>query len=157
MLKSYISNCNTFSLQYPDDWKLEKENDGTIKLSRLVGLFKKESPYPLRITPLVSDEIISPQAYTALLTIRRKQHRDLEVIEADPGYVMNFHILKYKKEVYEDAGKRTFLMINDYWELIISNRIFTCWIGAKQGEEETAQFKEERAVAEIILHTIKLL
>ena len=29
---------------------------------------------------MVSDEIISPSAYQSLLTIRRKEHSDLEVI-----------------------------------------------------------------------------
>jgi hypothetical protein len=157
MPKSYVSTSSTFSLEYPDDWKVEKEQDGTIQLCKKIGLFKKDSPYVLCIRPLVSDEMISPEAYKALLTIRRKQHRDLEIVESDPAYVMNFHILKYKKEVYQDVGERTYLMIQDYWELIISNRIFTCWIGARQGEENSAQFKEEKSQAEKILYSLKLL
>jgi hypothetical protein len=55
------------------------------------------------------------------------------------------------------VGQRTFLMLQDYWELIISNRIFTCWFSVKQGEENSNQFKEEKAVAEKILFSIKLL
>jgi predicted transcriptional regulator len=157
MPQTYTSSSNTFTLEYPDDWKTEKEQDGTLRLCKKVGLFKKDSPYSLRITPMVSDEIISPEAYKALLTIRRKQHQDLQVIESDSSYIMNFHILKYKKEVYQDVGERTYLMIQDYWELIISNRIFTCWFGAKQGEENSTQFKEEKAIAEKILFSIKLL
>jgi predicted transcriptional regulator len=157
MPQTYTSTTNTFRFEYPDDWKLDKEPDGTLKLCKKVGLFKKDSPYPLRITPLVSNEIISPEAYKALLTIRRKQHQDLQVVEADTSYIMNFHILKYKKEIYQDVGERTFLMLQDYWELIISNRIFTCWFSVRQGEENSTQFKEEKAVAEKILFSIKFL
>jgi hypothetical protein len=157
MPQTYVSPSNTFSFEYPDDWKLDKEPDGTLKLWKKGGMFRKESPYILRITPMVSDEIISPEAYKALLTIRRKQHQDLQVIESDQNYIMNFHILHYKKEIYQDVGERTFLMLQDYWELIISNRIFTCWFSAKQGEENTPQFKEEKVISEKILHSIKLL
>jgi hypothetical protein len=156
MPQTYTSPSNTFSFEYPDDWKLEKEDDGALRLNKRVGLFKKDSPYPLRITPMVSDEIISPEAYKALLIIRRKQHQDLEVIESDNRYTMNFHILRYKKEVYQDIGERTFLMLQDCWELIISNRIFTCWFSVKQGEENSQQYKDEKAIAEKILFTIKL-
>jgi hypothetical protein len=157
MPQNYTSPSNTFSFNYPDDWRLEKEQDGTLRLCKKVGFFKKDSPYMLRITPMVSDEIISPEAYKALLTIRRKQHQDLQVIESDSNYIMNFHILKYKKEVYQDSGERTFLMLQDYWELIISNRIFTSWFSVKRGEENSPQFNEEKSVAEKILHSIKLL
>jgi hypothetical protein len=157
MAQTYTSPSNTFTFDYPDDWKLEKEGEGTLKLCKKVGLFKKDSPYPLRITPMVSDEIISPQAYKAFLVIRRKQHQDLQVVESDSNYIMNFHILKYKKEIYQDVGERTFLMLQDYWELIISNRIFTCWFSVRQGEENSPQFKEERGIAAKILFSIKLL
>ena len=157
MSQTYTSPSNTFTFDYPDDWKLEKEEDGTLRLCKKVGLFKKDSPYPLRITPLVSDEIISPEAYKALLTIRRKQHQDLQVVESDSNYIMNFHILKYKKEIYQDVKERTFLMLQDYWELIISNRIFTCWFSVKQGEENSNEVQEAKAAAVKILYTIKLL
>jgi hypothetical protein len=157
MPQTYTSPSNTYSFEYPDDWKLDKEPDGTLRLCKRVGFFKKDSPYVLRITPMVSDEIISPEAYKALLTIRRKQHQDLQVIESDSSYIMNFHILKYKKEVYQDVGERTFLMLQDYWELIISNRIFTCWFSARQGEENSTQYKDEKGTVEKILFTIKLL
>jgi hypothetical protein len=157
MPQTYTSPSNTFKFEYPDDWKLEKEEDGTLRLCKRVGLFKKDSPYVLRITPMVSDEIISPEAYKALLTIRRKQHQDLQVVESDNSFIMNFHILKYKKEVYQDVGERTFLMLQDCWELIISNRIFTCWFSVKQGDESSNQVKEEKTSAEKILYSIKLL
>ncbi len=157
MPQTYISPSNTYCFDYPDDWKLEKEQDGTLRLCKKVGLFKKDSPFSLRITPLVSDEIISPQAYQSLLTIRRKQHQDLIVMESDSNYIMNFHILKYRKEAYQDIGDRTFLMLQEYWELIISNRIFTCWFSAKQGEQNSLQFREEKTTAEQILQSIKLL
>ncbi|HSW58051.1 MAG TPA: hypothetical protein VLH15_06590 [Dehalococcoidales bacterium] len=157
MPHTYISPSNTFSLEYPDDWRLEKEMDGTLRLNRKTGFLKKDSPFSLRITPLVSDEIISPEAYKALLTIRRKQHQNLTVIESDFNFTMNFHILKYQKEIYLDVKDRTFLFLQDYWELIISNRIFTCWFTAKQGEENSPQALEEKAAAEKILNSIKLL
>jgi hypothetical protein len=157
MQQTYTSTSNTFSLMYPDDWKLEKEQDGTLKLCLRVGIFKKDSHYNLHITPMVSDEIISPVAYKALLVVRRKQHQDLQVIESDPNFIMNFHILRYKKEIYQDFGDRTYLVLQEYWELIISNRIFTCWFSAKQGEETAPQYSEEKSVAEKILYTIKLL
>jgi hypothetical protein len=157
MPQTFVSSSNTFTFEYPDDWKLEKEDVGTLKLYKKGGFLKKSGQYILRITPMVSDEIISPSAYQALLTIRRKEHSDLQVIEKAENYIMNFHILKYKKEKYEDVGERTFLMLQDYWELIISNRIFTCWFSVRQGEETSEAAKEQKATAEQILYTIKLL
>jgi hypothetical protein len=157
MEQTYISPSNTFSFEYPDDWKLDREDGGTLSLRKKGSLFKKESPYVLRITPMVSAEIISPEAYKALLNIRKKEHNDLEIIEKSDSFVMNFHILKYRKEVYQDVEDRTFLMFHDYWELVISNRIFTCWFSMRQGEEDSPKAKEEQTTAEKILYSIRLL
>jgi hypothetical protein len=157
MVQTYVSPSNTYSFEYPDDWKLEREDGGTLALKRKGGLFKKESLNTLRITPMVSDEIISPQSYAALLNIRKKEHQDLQVIDKSDSYIMNFHILKYRREAYQDFETRTFLMVQDFWELIISNRIFTCSFNALKDEDNQPRTLEEKTLAEKILFTIRLL
>ena len=106
---------------------------------------------------MVSDEIISPEAYIALLNIRKKQHQDLKVVEKTDSFIMNFHVLRYRQEVYQDVEKRTFLMIQDFWELIISNRIFTCSFTTLKEEESESKTLEEKNLAEKVLHSIRLL
>jgi hypothetical protein len=157
MTQTYVSPSNTFSFEYPDDWKLERESGGAIKLCRKGNLFKKDSQNILRITPMISNGIISPQAYTAILNYRKKEHKDLEVIEKSESYTMNFHILKYQKEEYQDFEDRTFLMDQDYWELIISNRIFTCSFSIRKDEADNPKAKEEKKIAENILYSLQLL
>jgi hypothetical protein len=156
MAQTYVSPSKTFSFEYPENWKLEREG-GTILLCKKGGLFKKDSVYILRITPLLSDQIISPEAYTALLNIRKKEHKDLEVVEKSDSYVMNFHIMKYRKEDFQNREEKTFPIIQDYWELVINNRIFTCWFSVTQGEEDSPKATEERSTAETILYSLRLL
>jgi hypothetical protein len=73
MSQTYVSPSNTFSFEYPEDWKLERADGGNIVLQKKGGLFKKSSRNLLNIIPKVSDEIISPEAYSALLNIRKKE------------------------------------------------------------------------------------
>jgi hypothetical protein len=157
MPQTYISQSNTYSFEYPDDWRLERENGGTLRLCKKGGIFKKDSQNILRIIPMLSDEIISPQAYTSILNIRKKEHKDLEVVEKSPDFTMNFHILKYRKEDYQDIDDRTYLMVQDFWELVISNRIFTCSFSVRKDDLETVKAKEEKQIAEKILYSLKLL
>jgi hypothetical protein len=157
MTQTYISPSSTFSFEYPDDWKMEREEGGTIRLCKKGGLFKKDSPNILRITPRLSDEIISPQAYTAILNYRKKEHKDLEIIDKSDSFMMNFHVMKYRKEEYQDIEDRTFLIAQDFWELVISNRIFTCSFSVRKDDEATPKVKEEKEIAEKILFTLKLL
>jgi hypothetical protein len=157
MTQTYVSPSNTFSFEYPDDWKLERESGGTIQLCKKGGLFKKVSQNILRITPMLSDEIISPQAYTAILNYRKKEHKDLEVIDKSDSFTMNFHVMKYRKEEYQDLEDRTYLMIQDFWELVISNRIFTCSFSVRKDDEQTSKTQEEKEIAEKILYSLKLL
>jgi hypothetical protein len=157
MTQKYASPSNTFSFEYPDDWKLEREDGGTLKLYKKGSLFKKDSLNILRITPMVSDKVISPEAYQALLTLRKKEHSDLEIAERPDNFVMNFHILKYQNEEYQDIGERTFLMVRYFWELIISNRIFTCSFSVLKDEAESPKTKEEKETAEKVLYSLRLL
>jgi hypothetical protein len=157
MTQKYVSPSNTFSFEYPDDWKIEREDGGAIILRKKGGLLKKESFNTLRITPMVSDKVISPEAYQALLNLRKKEHRDLQVVERSDNYVMNFHILKYQMEDYQDIGDRTFLMVQYYWELIISNRIFTCVFTVRKDDANSDKAKEEQVTAENILYCLRLL
>jgi hypothetical protein len=106
---------------------------------------------------MLSDGIISPAAYLALLNYKKKEHQDLQVIEKSDAYTMNFHILKYRREEYQDFEDRTFLMVQDCWELIISNRIFKCSFSVKKDEESSTQSREEKEVSEKILYSLKLL
>jgi len=157
MVKTYLSPQNTYSFQYPDGWKIENDAGGTIVLFKKGGLFKKESPNILRITPFLSDSIISPEAYKALINKRKKDHKDLEIIERSDSYIMNFNIMKYKKESYQNIGETRLSFIQYYWELVISNRIFTCWFTVNKNDEDSTQTREEMATAEQILYSIKLL
>ncbi len=157
MAQKYISPSNTFSFEYPDDWKLEREDGGTLKLFRKSGIFKKTSQNILRIVPIISDSVISPETYFALLSINKKEHKDLQVIEKSDSYTMNFHILKYRKENYQDIEDRTYLMVQDFRELIISNRIFKCSFSVKKDDENSPQSREEKEISENILYSLKLL
>ena len=157
MTQKYLSPSNTFSFEFPDDWKVEREDGGTLKLFKKGGIFKKDSLNILRITPRVSDAVISPEAYQALLKLRKKEHSDLEIVDKAENFVMNFHILKYQKEEYQDIGERTFLMVQYFWELIISNRIFTCSLSVLKDEADTSKTKEERETAEKVLYSLRLL
>jgi hypothetical protein len=157
MSPTYVSPSNTFSFEYPDNWKLEREDGGTITLKKKGGLLKKDSQNLLCIKPMISDGIISPEACTALVNDRKKEYRDLEVVEKSTDYTMNFHILKYRKEDYQDIGDRTYLMVQDFRELIISNRIFTCSFSVRKDEEDSPTAKEEKTAAEKILYSLRLL
>lgn len=157
MSHKYISLSNTFTLDYPDDWLLEPEPGGIIAIFRKGGLFKKNSRNILRITPRISDRVISPAIYKAALNLRRKEIQDLEEIESSPNFLMNFHIIRYRKETYQDIGERTFLMMEDYWDLIIGNRVFNCFFSIRHDEQDSPQSIEERSIAEQILFTLRLL
>jgi hypothetical protein len=157
MTQKYLSPSNTFSFEYPEDWKIEREDGGTLKLSKKGGLFRKDSLNILRITPMVSDSVISPEAYQALLTLRKKEHADLEIVDKPENFVMNFHILKYQKEEYQDIGERTFLMDRYFWELIVSNRIFTCSFSVLKDDNDAPKTMEEKETAEKILYSLRLL
>jgi hypothetical protein len=153
----YVSPSGTFSFEYPENWKLERKEGGLIELWKKGGLLKKDSQYSLRIKPLLSDQIISPEAYAAFVNFRKKEHRDLEIIEKSDLHVMNFHIIKYREESFQDFGERTFPVVQDFWELVINNRIFTCIFTVIKGEEDSPKAKEEKEAAERILQSIKLL
>jgi hypothetical protein len=157
MTQKYLSPSNTFSFEYPDEWKIEREDGGTLKLFKKGGLFKKDSLNILRITPRVSDAVISPEAYQSLLKLRKKEHSDLEIVDKPENFVMNFHILKYQNEEYQDIGERTFLMVRYFWELIISNRIFTCSFSVLKDEADTPKTKEEKETSEKVLYSLRLL
>jgi hypothetical protein len=155
--KTYISPSHTYSFEYPEDWKVEKDAGTTLVLFKKGGLLKKESSNMLRITPFLSDSIISPEAYKVLLNKRKKDHKDLEVIEKSDDFVMNFNIMKYKKETWQNLGETKLNFISYYWELVINNRIFTCWFTMNKDEADLPKTRDEMALAEKILFTIKLL
>ena len=157
MAKTYLSPSNTYSFEYPDDWKVEKEAGNTIVLFKKGGIFKKESANILRITPFISDSIISPEAYKGLLNKRKKDHKDLEVVEKSDDFIMNFNILKYKKESTQDLGDTKLNFVSYYWELVVNNRIFTCWFTVNKDEVDLSKTRDEMATAEKILRSIKLL
>jgi hypothetical protein len=157
MAAVYVSPSGTFTFEYPESWKLERESGGAIALRKKGALFKKDSQYSLRIKPLLSDQIISPEAYAAFVNFRKKEHRNLEIIEKSDLHVMNFHIIKYHEESYQDFEDRTLPVIQDFWELVINNRIFTCIFTVIKGEEDSPKAVEEKATAEQILQSIKLL
>jgi hypothetical protein len=157
MSKTYLSSSKTYSFEYPDDWKVEKDAGTTIVLFKKGGLLKKESSNILRITPFLSDSIISPEAYKALLNKRKKDHKDLEIVEKSDNFVMNFNIMKYKTESSQNLGDTKLIFISYYWELVISNRIFTCWFTVNKDDADLPKTQEEMKTAEKILYSLKLL
>ena len=157
MTQTYISPSKTFSFEYPDNWKLEREEGGIIALRRKGGLLQRGSSRVLRIRPLVSEKVISPDTYDALVSLRKKEHQDLEISENPDLHVMNFHIIKYRQEGLQDTGEKTLPVIQYYWELLIHNRIFTCYFTVPKEETESPKTREEKESAEKILYSIKLL
>ena len=157
MTQTYVSPSQTFSFDYPDNWKLEREEDGTLALRRKGGLFQRGSLRVLRIKPWVSDKVISPETYDALVKLRKKENLDLEISENPDLNLMNFHIIKYRKEGFQDIGERTLPVTQNYWELVIQNRIFTCYFSVQKEEAESPKTKEEKEIAEKILYSLKLL
>ncbi len=157
MANTYVSPSRTFSFEYPDNWKLEREEGGTIVLWKKGGLFKKDSENNLRIKPLLADSVISQERYKAYVTIKKKEHRDLMVIDNPDSHIMNFHILKYRQESYKDTIEARIPLIQDFWELLINDRIFSCSFTAVKIEEDSPKTREERETAEQILKSIKLL
>ncbi len=153
----YVSPSGTFSFEYPDNWKLERQEGGIIELRKKGGLLKKDSQYTLLIKPLLTDQIISPETYASYVNFCQKEHKNLEIIEKSDLHLMNFHIIKYREEAFQDFGDRTLPVIKDFWELIINNRIFSCIFTVIKGEEDSQKAREEKEAAERILQSIKLL
>jgi hypothetical protein len=153
----YVSPSRTFAFEYPETWKLDREEGGTIILRKKGGMLKKESSANLRIKPILSDKIISREAFAAYVDYRKKEHRDLKVIDKTDLHIMNFNILTYRQEAFRDTPERTIRIVQDFWELIVNNRIFMCFFSADKGEEDTPRIREERETAEQILHSLQLL
>jgi hypothetical protein len=156
MAKTYISPSNTYSFEYPDDWKVEREY-GAVVLFKKGGLFKKNSSNILRLTPLLSEKIISAETYASIINFRKREHPDLEAIDKSDKYIMNFHILKFRQEIIQMIGEKNIRLTQDCWELYINDRIFSCSFTYAQGEEDNPKAKEEKDEAEKILYSIKLL
>ena len=155
MTQTYISPSKTFSFEYPDNWKLDKK-DGTIVLYKKGGFFKKSSNI-LRITPLLSEQNISTEAYAALINLRKKEYPDLEIIEKFDNDNLIFHVLKYSIKDSQSKEGKSPAQIQNYWELVINNRIFTCLFSSPLSEDGSAEVKEDREAAESIVSSLKLL
>jgi hypothetical protein len=157
MTNTYISPSKTFSFEYPDNWKLSRNEDGSILLWKKGGLLRKDSNYILRIVPLLSEIVISPETYEIYVDYRRKEHADLEVIDKSESDIMNFHIIKYRQTSFQDAATKTVPAVQDCWELVLNNCIFRCSFTVTEVEEDSPRAREERAVAEQILQGLRLL
>jgi hypothetical protein len=157
MANIYISPSRTFSFDYPDTWKLERPGDGFIVLRKKGGMLKRESTCSLRIKSLVSDRIISREAFKSYVDMRKKEHRDLKLDDRPDSYIMNFNVLTYRQEGFRDTPEKTIRIVQDCWELIVNNRIFQCFFSVDKGEEDTPRAVEERETAEQILHSLQLL
>ena len=157
MTNTYISPSKTFSFEYADNWKLLRNDDGSILLWKKGGLLKKDSQYILRIVPLLSEIVISPETYQIYVDYRKKEHVDLQVIDKSESHVMNFHIIKYRHSSFQDAETKTVPAIQDCWELVLNNRIFKCSFTVTEGAEDSPRANEERAAAERILQSLRLL
>ena len=48
-------------------------------------------------------------------------------------------------------------MLQDFWELVISNRIFTCSFTTRKDEADLPKTLEEKEIAEKILCSLRLL
>jgi hypothetical protein len=155
MANTFVSPAGTFSFVYPDDWKMVRLEDGTLNLWRKIK--KQDSDNILRIRPMISPGVISPQAYAALVSSRKKEFHDVQVIEKSESYIMNFHIIKYRKDSFVNNGLQTVTMVQDCWDLVITNRIFTCTFIAPQEQANSAEVTAEREAAEKVLFSIWLL
>jgi hypothetical protein len=154
---TYVSPAGTFSFQYPDNWKLNRESDGTIRLWRKAGLLKKESANMLRIKPFVSDRVILPNAFESLVELRQRENKDVEVSRDSADYLMNFLIIKYRREMNVNAVVKTIAMVQQCWDLVISNRLFSASFTFEKEQADAAATQEEKTAAENILFSLKLL
>jgi hypothetical protein len=157
MANIYISSSKTFSLEYPDNWKIKRSEDGSMLLWKKGGLLRKDSEFVLRIVPLLSDIVISPETYKLYVDFRKKEHADLEVIDKSDSFIMNFHIIKYTRSSSRDLEGKTVPVVESYWELVLNNRIFNCCFTVPKSEESSPKAREEREAAEKILQSIRLL
>ncbi len=154
---TYTSPSKTFSFEYPENWKLKRNDDGSILLWKRGGLLRKDSENVLKIVPFLSDIVISPETYQIYVDYRKKEHSDLKVIDKSDAHIMNFHIIKYRQTSARDEQGRTIPINQDFWELVLNNRIFTCSFSVTKGLEDSPRALEERDAAERILQSIRLL
>ena len=157
MPNTYVSPSKTFSFEFPENWKLERNDDGSILLWKKGGLLRRDSEFVLKIVPLLSDIVISPETYQIYVDYRKKEHADLEVIDKSDNHIMNFHIIKYRQTSTKDESGKTVPLIQDFWELVLNNRIFTCSFTVTKGMEDSVRAEDEKATAEKILQSIRLL
>jgi hypothetical protein len=157
MSVNYVSPSGTFSFQYPDNWKMLREADGTLRLWRKAGLLKKESANVLRIKPFVSDRIILHNSFESLVDLRRSENAEVETIQDSGSYSMNFLIIKYKREMNINAVVKTVATVQQCWDLVILNRIFSASFTFPKDQQDSSSTAEERAAAENILYSLKLL
>jgi hypothetical protein len=157
MSNTYVSPSGTFSFQYPDNWKLLREADGTLRLWRKAGLLKKESANVLRIKPFVSDRVILHNAFESLVALRKSENADVETSQGSDSYSMNFLIIKYRREMNVNAVVKTVATVQQCWDLVISNRIFSASFTFPKDQSDSSATLEEKAAAENILYSLKLL
>ncbi len=157
MPNTYVSPSGTFSFQYPDNWRMLREADGTLRLWRKAGLLKKESANILRIKPFVSDRVILPNGFESLVDLRKKENLDVRVSQNSESYAMNFLIIEYRREMSVSAVVKTVAMVQQCWDLVILNRIFSASFTFAKDQQEAASTQEEQVAAQGILHSLKLL
>jgi hypothetical protein len=157
MPNTYVSPSETFSFQYPDNWKVLREADGTLRLWRKAGLLKKESSNVLRIKPFVSDRVILHNAFESLVALRKSENSEVEISQAPDAYSMNFLVIKYRREMNVNAVVKTVVTVQQCWDLVISNRIFSASFTFPKDQEDSPPTQEEKAAAEQVLYSLKLL
>jgi hypothetical protein len=156
MPNTYVSPSGTYSLEYPDSWKLLREADGTVRIWRKAGLLKKESVNSLRIKPFVSSRIILHDAFESLAELRKSEGKDVEVSQNAELFAMNFQVIKYRREMTVNAVTKTIAMIQLCWDLVIGNRIFSASFTFPKDQENAGATQEEKTAAENILYSLKL-
>jgi len=157
MPNTYVSPSGTFSFQYPDNWRLLREADGTLRLWRKAGLLKKESANILRIKPFVSDRVILHNGFESLVDLRKKENLDVQVSQDSDSYAMKFLIIEYRREMSVSAVVKTVAMVQLCWDLVILNRIFSASFTFGKEQQDAASTQEEKEAAQNILHSLKLL
>ena len=155
MNKTFTSTDGTFIFNYPNNWKLEWEEDDTLLLYRKGNLFQRESQYSLRISSLLvapkdtGSQAIPNNSTEIILNQLKEKYPDLQIINKD-----NFQVAKYKDDTVTEGDSPQSSI--DVWILFTSNRKVICSFTTIKGEEYSTKAKEERAIAEDIIYSIKL-
>jgi len=146
MAKQFISPLKKYVLEYPDNWKLEWENQDTIMLFKKSSLFAKESKYTLRLSNLVLDQIPPLVRVTDISSKLKQNNVIFETIKTDHSQILKW------KTIFDDSNPG---LVQDNSVILVGNNIVVSTFTTVKGEENSTRANEERDIAQKIIYSIK--